>query len=63
MKILTLWGVEFANKLAEKYDLIESHPWTNQKILGFKDPSAGLANVSKYHKMLQNTSLMPVSSL
>lgn len=53
MKMLTLRGVGLASKLKKKYNVIESHPRTSQKILEFKDPSAGLG---KYFTVPQDAS-------
>jgi len=50
MKMLTFRGVELADKLKKKYNVIESHPRTSQKILECKNPSAGLGQHFKVPK-------------
>jgi len=40
MKMLTLRGMTLAKELRKYYPLIETHPLTSQKILGFKDPQS-----------------------
>jgi len=42
MKMLTLRGVKLASILKKDYNVIETHPRTCQKILGFKDTLSGL---------------------
>ena len=37
MKMLTLRGIALATKLRKGYEVIETHPRTSQKILGFND--------------------------
>ena len=42
MKMLTLRGIKLASILKKNYEVLESHPRTNQKILKFNDARAGL---------------------
>lgn len=44
MKLLTLRGVKLAKYLNEKYEVIETHPRTDQKILGFKNLELDLSH-------------------
>ena len=44
MKMLTMRGVEISSIIKKNYEVIETHPRTSQKILGFKDPQSGLSH-------------------
>ncbi len=37
MKMLTMRGIRLADELKKDYQVIETHPRTNQKLLGFQD--------------------------
>ncbi|WP_414470194.1 DUF429 domain-containing protein [Methanobacterium sp. ACI-7] len=52
MRSLTERGINLANKLRSSYKVIESHPRTIQKLLGFKNPE----DVSKYYKISEGIS-------
>jgi predicted nuclease with RNAse H fold len=47
MMMLTERGIKLSNKLKKEYDVIESHPRTIQKILGFQSPQ----EVEKYYEI------------
>ena len=53
MRMLTERGIKLANELKGKYKVIESHPRTIQKILGFKDLKRDL---NYYFKLPDNLS-------
>jgi uncharacterized protein len=48
MKMLTLRGISLASELRKKYEVIETHPRTSQKILGFKDQTHDLNQFFKF---------------
>lgn len=50
MLMLTERGIKLAHNLKEKYNVIESHPKTIQKILGIEDPE----KLSKYFDLLED---------
>ena len=52
MRMLTERAIKLADKLKEDYEVIESHPRTIQKILGFETPK----NVEKYYSIPSNIS-------
>lgn len=47
MKMLTLRGIELARELRKDYQVIETHPRTSQKMLGFKDLKEDLSRFFK----------------
>jgi predicted nuclease with RNAse H fold len=51
MKMLTFRGIKLASILKKDYEVLESHPRTNQKILRFNDAEAGL---KKYFRISPN---------
>jgi hypothetical protein len=53
MKMLTMRGVGLAGVLSDKYQLMETHPRTVQKILGFRNLKKSL---EKYFQIPQNPS-------
>ena len=53
MKMLTFRGIELGNSLKESYDVFETHPRTDQKVLGFKDIKTDLG---KYFALPDNVS-------
>ncbi len=52
MKMLTMRGIKLASKLKKDYKVIETHPRTSQKILGFND---SLSDLSKFFTISPNT--------
>jgi predicted nuclease with RNAse H fold len=50
MKMLTLRGISLAKELRKDYQVIETHPRTSQKMLGFKDPS----DLSRFYKLRED---------
>ncbi len=54
MKMLTLRGIRISSCLKQKYDVIESHPRTIQKILGYDDPVSCL---NKFFRIPANVTM------
>lgn len=52
MRMLTERGIRLANKLRSEYEVIESHPRTIQKILGFFSPQ----EIEKYYPIPEGVS-------
>jgi uncharacterized protein len=51
MKMLTLRGIKISSYLKQKFEVIESHPRTSQKLLGYDDP---LSCLSKFFRIPAN---------
>ncbi len=47
MKMLTLRGIALGKRLRKDFEVIETHPRTNQKILGIKDVKEDLGRILK----------------
>ena len=54
MKMLTLRGIKISSCLKHKFEVIESHPRTSQKILGYDDPVSCL---SKFFRVPANSTM------
>jgi uncharacterized protein len=54
MKMLTLRGIKISLLLKQKFDVIESHPRTTQKLLGYNDP---LSCLSKFFRIPTNVTM------
>jgi len=48
MKMLTLRGIDLVSGLRETYNVLEAHPRTTQKILGFQNPEKELKEFFKW---------------
>lgn len=57
MRMLTERGIKLADRLKKKYEVIESHPRTIQKILGFKHLERDLNSCFKLSDNLSNHEL------
>lgn len=53
MRMLTERGIRLADELKKEYKVIESHPRTIQKVLGFEDP---LNELKRHFKISENIS-------
>ena len=54
MKMLTMRGIRISSHLKQKYNVIESHPRTSQKLLGYDDPVSCL---SKFFRIPANLTM------
>jgi hypothetical protein len=46
--------VKIASELKKGYDIFETHPRTNQELLGFEDPLIGLSSIFTVPLMQQS---------
>lgn len=57
--MLTLRGIRISSLLKQKYNVIESHPRTSQKLLGYDDP---VSSLSKFFRIPANLTMQELDA-